>query len=564
MVGILETRSSILYEELLLSFIRHLPMSRPYHQAPAGPANFQAAGRYPDQSSQLTIYRLPRRQKRAHPSYLTLITLSVIGLVILFLMVLAAGVFVYGYYQFGNRIFPGIKVGQLALSGMTQREAAVMLDKTWNLDASLLVTNGIQNQQIPPSQIGIVLDSESTSLRASEVGRQGSIPAQLAQIYSVMKDGWQVEPIVTIDPQTALLGLQGLSASMSKPPKNATIQIQGADLVAVPPELGYTINIEESLNILEQDPGNTLKSGILRVALKPVAPEITDATGVLQEARKLLDQSAVIQVYDPVSDEQKSYPIPRETLASWLRVNEGELGPDIGIDEAGVASFLKELSEQIGEGRSIDAQRFAKPLAQAISQGKTFWVTASHPATSYIVQSGDTLLKIGWRMGIPTWMILRANNNLDPDKLITGTTLVIPSKDDLLPLPIIANKRILISLSRQRLTIFQDGQQIGQHVISTGIDRSPTQPGIFQVQTHDPNAYASVWDLYMPNFLGIYEAWPGFMNGIHGLPLLSSGQRMWANSLGRPASYGCIILGLQEAKWLYDWAEDGVIVEIQE
>lgn len=104
---------------------------------------------------------------------------------------------------------------------------------------------------------------------------------------------------------------------------------------------------------------------------------------------------------------------------------------------------------------------------------------------------------------------------------------------------------------------------IGQHVISTGIDRSPTQPGIFQVQTHDPNAYASVWDLYMPNFLGIYEAWPGFMNGIHGLPTLSNGQRLWANVLGRPASYGCIILDLETSEWLYHWAENGVVVEIQ-
>jgi len=83
------------------------------------------------------------------------------------------------------------------------------------------------------------------------------------------------------------------------------------------------------------------------------------------------------------------------------------------------------------------------------------------------------------------------------------------------------------------------------------------------VQTHKRNAYASVWDLYMPNFLGIYESWPGFMNGIHGLPTLSSGTRLWANILGQPASYGCIILDLDNAKWLFNWAEEGVVVEIR-
>jgi lipoprotein-anchoring transpeptidase ErfK/SrfK len=32
--------------------------------------------------------------------------------------------------------------------------------------------------------------------------------------------------------------------------------------------------------------------------------------------------------------------------------------------------------------------------------------------------------------------------------------------------------------------------------------------------------------------------------------------------LGRPASYGCIILGVEEARTLYSWAEVGVTVVI--
>jgi lipoprotein-anchoring transpeptidase ErfK/SrfK len=122
---------------------------------------------------------------------------------------------------------------------------------------------------------------------------------------------------------------------------------------------------------------------------------------------------------------------------------------------------------------------------------------------------------------------------------------------------------VIITIGEQRLRIYQDGELLSEHVISTGIDRSPTQPGIFQVQTHEINAYASVWDLHMPHFLGIYEAWPGFMNGIHGLPTLSNGTRLWGNILGRPASYGCIIMELDAAEFLYDWAEEGVIVEIR-
>ena len=187
----------------------------------------------------------------------------------------------------------------------------------------------------------------------------------------------------------------------------------------------------------------------------------------------------------------------------------------------------------------------------------------SHHPTSYQVQANDTMLKISWRVGMPMWMILEANPDIDPEAVQAGSELIIPSKDKLIPLPVIANKRIVINLSQQRLWAYQDDSALNKYIISTGIDSSPTQPGVFQVQSHDINAYASVWDLHMPHFLGIYEAWPGFMNGIHGLPTLSNGRRLWTNILGKPASYGCIILDLGAAEWLYNWAEDGVVVEIQ-
>jgi lipoprotein-anchoring transpeptidase ErfK/SrfK len=133
----------------------------------------------------------------------------------------------------------------------------------------------------------------------------------------------------------------------------------------------------------------------------------------------------------------------------------------------------------------------------------------------------------------------------------------------MLPLPVVPGKRIVISITEQHMWTYEAGALRSEHVISTGIARSPTLPGLFQVQSHYENAYASRWDLWMPHFLGIYDALPGFTNGIHGLPLLSSGVRLWGNVLGRPASYGCIILDLEAAEELYAWAEDGVVVEIR-
>jgi lipoprotein-anchoring transpeptidase ErfK/SrfK len=162
------------------------------------------------------------------------------------------------------------------------------------------------------------------------------------------------------------------------------------------------------------------------------------------------------------------------------------------------------------------------------------------------------------------WYIMDANQGLAISNLESGMDLTIPSKNVLLPLPVVPNKRIVIDVSEQVMRVYEEGQLINTHIVSTGVSDSPTMAGIFQVQTHELNAYASNWDLYMPHFMGIYEAWPGFMNGIHGLPLLSNGQRLWASALGSPASYGCIILDLDAAEDLYYWADPGVVVEINQ
>jgi LysM repeat protein len=327
--------------------------------------------------------------------------------------------------------------------------------------------------------------------------------------------------------------------------------------------LGYTTNMDETLDKLAADPGAVLASGVLRVTIQPVIPNVMEAGEALAEAQRLLDSPVSIQAYDPISDEHLSWQAPRQAVASWLQVTPGQDGPQVTFDPAGIAAYLEALSQELGPQRYLEGENSSVQLATDLPQGSSPTLIVKHTPTTYVVQANDTLLKIGWKLGMPYWMILEANPGIDPDALPVGAELVVPSKDKLLPLPVVTNKRIVLSISKQHMWVYKDGAMIRDFVISTGIDRSPTQPGVFQVQTHESNAYASVWDLYMPNFLGVYEAWPGFMNGIHGLPTLSSGRRLWANILGSPASYGCIILDLGPSEWLYSWAENGVVVEIQ-
>jgi lipoprotein-anchoring transpeptidase ErfK/SrfK len=123
------------------------------------------------------------------------------------------------------------------------------------------------------------------------------------------------------------------------------------------------------------------------------------------------------------------------------------------------------------------------------------------------------------------------------------------------------NKYILVDISEQHMYVYEGDLLVNDFVSSTGMNNA-TRAGRFSVLDKIPNAYGATWDIWMPNWLGIY--WAGSMeNGIHALPILPNGATLWAGYLGVPISYGCVVLGTYEAQWLYDWADIGTPVEIQ-
>jgi lipoprotein-anchoring transpeptidase ErfK/SrfK len=123
------------------------------------------------------------------------------------------------------------------------------------------------------------------------------------------------------------------------------------------------------------------------------------------------------------------------------------------------------------------------------------------------------------------------------------------------------NKYILVDISEQHMYVYEGDALVYSFVSSTGMNHS-TRVGTFSVLEKIPNAYGATWNIWMPNWLGIY--WSGSLqNGIHALPILPNGATLWAGYLGVPISYGCVVLGTYEAQLLYDWADVGTPVEIR-
>lgn len=208
-----------------------------------------------------------------------------------------------------------------------------------------------------------------------------------------------------------------------------------------------------------------------------------------------------------------------------------------------------------GRQLSIPGQKgeVEPPAEQRVSDGDT-----------YTVQPGDTLGAIAERTGTTTWALARINNISDPSTIYAGQILRLRGEPPkVAPAPHAGYRRVIVDLSQQYLYAYEGDSLVYSFVCSSGAAPYFTRTGDFAVQSKIPNAYGGAWNIWMPHWLGIYWA-GGSENGIHALPVLPSGEVLWSGYLGTPVSYGCIVLGTQEAALLYDWVEIGTPVSIRD
>lgn len=127
----------------------------------------------------------------------------------------------------------------------------------------------------------------------------------------------------------------------------------------------------------------------------------------------------------------------------------------------------------------------------------------------------------------------------------------------------VKDRLIIVGIAEQRMWVFDKNKQVFDFIVSTGEPGSDTAIGDFEILDKIDVAYAATWNLDMPYWMGIYWAGSTMENGIHSLPIVKhTGYKLWDGYLGQRVSYGCVILGDDDAATLYNWAEVGTKVKI--
>lgn len=123
-------------------------------------------------------------------------------------------------------------------------------------------------------------------------------------------------------------------------------------------------------------------------------------------------------------------------------------------------------------------------------------------------------------------------------------------------------KKIIVSRSKEMLYAYDGNTLFMEEPISTGLELTPTPRGTFTVYKKTPTRYMQG---PLPGISEQYYDLPGVpwnlyftLQGgvIHGA--------YWHNRFGEPWSHGCVNLPPDQAKKLYEWAEVGTPVVVED
>ena len=460
-----------------------------------------------------------------------------------------------------GRIFPGVWVSGVYVGGMTLEEAETALLHGWGMDVVLRLVDVDRYWEATPADLGMRLNSEQAVAAARAVGLAG-IPF-----------GWDIEPQIETDYLLAQTFLLDLVDEVDVAPANAAYSLENRQLIGIRGRVGKMLEVGQTMTVLTGNTAEIVRRRQLDLITRPLVPDVIDPAPNLEAVRDLVQQPFQMVGYDPYYDKSLVWETTPETFVSWIEVDEFGLT----LREETFIPFFHAQNTSLNppgtpDPRYLDQVDTLERMRRAIAnRSQVVHLRVRYRPSLYTVQRGDRGFFISRKTGIPFFLIEEVNRDRDLNQLYPGDILNLPSRDVAVPLDPVVNKRIIVDLTYQRLTAYENGRPVFRWNIASGIEDNPTSPGVYQILTHDEIAHGSSFNLCgaqgcgqwkMNWFMGVYEVRPGLMNGFHGAVELPNGTYLNNGLVGVPATFGCVMSVDDNARSLYDWAEVGTLVEI--
>lgn len=255
---------------------------------------------------------------------------------------------------YAGRIFPGVSVAGINLSGLSPREAAVKLNQalSYPIGGKLLFRDGERVWVAAPVELGMVFDPSASAQAAYRLGRSGGLFGALRGQIRARGYGVDVPPVILFDQRVAYQYLQGLAEQIDQPPVEASIRLDGTTVVAVPGQVGRTLNLDATLVYLGAQL-QTFRDGEVQLVIQQAAPSVMDVSAQADVARAILSQPLTLVVPNFREGDPGPWVYDVPVLANMIGIQRVESG---GQTQVQVALQKGALQEALG------------PIAQLVDQ----------------------------------------------------------------------------------------------------------------------------------------------------------------------------------------------------
>ena len=249
---------------------------------------------------------------------------------------------------YAGRVFPGVSVAGIQLSGLSPNEVALRLSETlsYPITGKVLLRHEEGMWVASPAELGLLFDPSSSAIAAYRIGRAGGPFASLAGQLRAETGGLEVAPVVILDQRVAYTYLQRIAETVDQPVIEASLGINGTEVVATPGQVGRVLNLDATL-ILVGARLQTFRDGEVELVVQETAPASADLSGQAEAARRVLSQPLTLALPNQSAADPGPWVYEPVVLAPLLGVvrpeNAAVQEPLLELDSAALRDMLANL-----------------------------------------------------------------------------------------------------------------------------------------------------------------------------------------------------------------------------
>jgi vancomycin resistance protein YoaR len=279
------------------------------------------------------------------------IILSLMGGISLFILVLGLGTMGFrGIYR--GRIFPGIYLGWINLSGQTPVDASGLLAEEFSFPETGEITLQYDDLswKATPAELGLFFSPNYNAEQAFNTGRTGGIARRIADQIEILRHGRVLTPQFVLDENTGLNYLEKIAAEVDQPVVEASLKLEGLDVLVQPGQIGREMDLQASFDIVALQL-ESLQSGSIPLIVKESYPEILDVSAQAEFARQILSQPLTLRIPDAAANDPGPWTIQPDQLVEMMIIERVDTGNGaiyrIALDSEQLRAYLQNRANRI-------------------------------------------------------------------------------------------------------------------------------------------------------------------------------------------------------------------------